>query len=57
MNGQPTAIFMAVESVRRHVHEPPRAPKPRRTRRVTAQALQAVAARLDPAVGQKPQLS
>ena len=57
MNGQPTAIFMAVESVRRNVHEPPRAPKPRRTRRVTAQALQAIAVRLDPAVVQRPQLS
>jgi hypothetical protein len=57
MNGHPTAIFMAVESVRRNMHEPPRAPKPRRTRRVTARALQSVAVRLDPAVVQRPQLS
>jgi hypothetical protein len=57
MNGHPTAIFMAVESVRRNMHEPLRAPKPRRTRRVTARALQSVAVRLDPAVVQRPQLS
>ena len=56
MNGQPTAILMAVESTRRnmtHAHEP----TPRRPRRVAARALQAVAIRLDPAVVQKPQLS
>jgi hypothetical protein len=57
MNGQPAAILMAVEATRRNMHEPPREPKPHRTRRTTARALQAMAVRLDPAVVQKPQLS
>jgi hypothetical protein len=57
MNGQPAAILMAVEATRRNLHEPPREPTPRRTRRTTARALQAIAVRLDPAVVQKPQLS
>jgi hypothetical protein len=57
MNGDPVAILMAVDATRRTMHEPPRAPKPRRTRRITARALQAVAVRLDPAVVQQPQLS
>jgi hypothetical protein len=56
MNGHPTAIFMAVESVRRNMHEPPE-PRPARPRRAVARALQALAVRLDPAVVQKPQLS
>jgi hypothetical protein len=56
MNGQPTAILMAVESTRRNMNEA-REPRPRRPRRVTARALQALAIRLDPAVVQKPQLS
>ena len=57
MNGQPTAILMAVESTRRNMHEPPREARPRRPRRATARALQAIAVRLDPAVVQEPQLS
>ena len=52
MNGDPTAILMAVSSTRRNLHEPPRAPRPRRSRRVTARALQALAVRLDPGVVQ-----
>ena len=52
MNGDPTAILMAVSSTRRNLHEPPRAPEPRRRRprRATARALQALAVRLDPGV-------
>jgi hypothetical protein len=57
MNGEPVAILMALEATRRNMHQPPRAPRPRRTRRITARALQSIAARLDPAVVQKPQLS
>jgi hypothetical protein len=59
MNGDPTAILMAVSSTRRNLHEPERAPRPRRPRRVTARALQALAVRLDPGVAQQrePQLS
>jgi hypothetical protein len=57
MNGHPAAILMAVEATRRNMHEPPREPKPRRTRRTTARVLQAMAVRLDPGVVQKPQLS
>jgi hypothetical protein len=57
MNGQHSAILMAVESTRRNMHEPPRESRPRRPRRVTARALQALAVRLDPAVVQEPQLS
>jgi hypothetical protein len=57
MNGQPTAILMAVESTRRNMHEPPRERTARRPRRATARALQAIAVRLDPAVVQTPQLS
>jgi hypothetical protein len=52
MNGDPTAILMAVSSTRRNLHEPPQAPRPRRPRRVTARALQALAVRLDPGVVQ-----
>jgi hypothetical protein len=52
MNGDPTAILMAVSSTRRHVHEPPRAPRPRRPRRATARVLQSLAVRLDPGVVQ-----
>jgi hypothetical protein len=54
MPGQPIAMFMAVESVRRGLHEPPREPRPRRSRRVVAQVLQTVAHRLDPCVAQAP---
>ena len=50
MNGDPTAILMAVSSTRRNLHEPQKAPRPRQTRRVTARALQALAVRLDPGV-------
>jgi hypothetical protein len=58
MNGDPTAILMAVSSTRRNLHEPPRAPRPRRSRRASARALQALAIRLDPGVvQQEPQLS
>jgi hypothetical protein len=53
MNGDPTAILMAVSSTRRNLHEPPREPKPRRPRRATARALQALAVRLDPGVAQQ----
>jgi hypothetical protein len=58
MNGDPTAILMAVSSTRRHLHEP-RTPRPRRPRRANARALQALAVRLDPGVvqPQEPQLS
>jgi hypothetical protein len=57
MNGQPTAILMAVESTRRNMTQA-REPRPRRPRRATARVLAAVAVRLDPAVAQqKPQLS
>jgi hypothetical protein len=52
MNGDPTAILMAVTSTRRNLHEPERAPRPRRPRRITARALQALAVRLDPGVVQ-----
>jgi hypothetical protein len=57
MNGQPAAILMAAESMRRNIHGPQPEPRPRRPRRVTARVLQAIAVRLDPAVVQKPQLS
>jgi hypothetical protein len=59
MNGDPTAILMAVSSTRRNIHEPPHEPQPRRPRRATARALQALAVRLDPGVAQRqePQLS
>jgi hypothetical protein len=59
MNGDPSAILMAVASTRRNMHEPPREPAPRRPRRATARALQALAVRLDPGVAQQhePQLS
>ena len=56
MNGDPTAILMAVSSTRRNMHEPPRAPRPRRSRRATARALQALAFRLDPGVAQQQEL-
>jgi hypothetical protein len=57
MNGQPTAILMAVASTRRNLHEPPREPSPRRTRRVAARVLQAAAHRLDPRVAPAPSAS
>ena len=56
MNGYPTAIFMAVESTRRGVHEPPKEPR-RRTRRVAARVLQGAAHRLDPRVAAAPRAS
>jgi hypothetical protein len=57
MNGHPAAILMAVESTRRNLHEPPREPTPRRSRRVAARALQAAAHRLDPRVAAAPRAS
>ena len=56
MNGQPTAILMAVESTRRNLHEPPTG-RPRRTRRVAARVLASVAHRLDPRVAPAPRAS
>jgi len=56
MNGQPTAIFMAVESVRRNMDEPPHE-RPRRTRRTAARVLQSAAHRLDPRVAPAPRAS
>jgi hypothetical protein len=53
MPGQPIAMFMAVESVRRGLHEPPREPlprRPRRPRRAIARVLAGAAVRLDPGV-------
>jgi hypothetical protein len=50
MNGDPTAILLAVAATRRNIHEPAREPNPRRTRRVAARVLRATAIRLDPAV-------
>jgi hypothetical protein len=52
MQGHPTAIFMAIQSTRRSLFEPPREPREarvRRPRRVAARILAAVAVRLDPA--------
>jgi hypothetical protein len=57
MNGQPVAILMALEATRRGIHEPPPEPRPRRTRRVAARALQAAAHRLDPRVAPAPRAS
>src|SRR5256885_1118045 len=42
MNGQPTAILMAVASTRRNIHDAPPEPRRRRPRRATARALQAL---------------
>jgi hypothetical protein len=57
MNGQPVAILMAVESTRRGMNEPPREPRPRRTRRTAAFLLQAAAHRLDAHVAPAPRAS
>jgi hypothetical protein len=46
----PIAIQMAAQSTHRHVHEPKRERAPR-SRRATARVLQAIAIRLDPAMG------
>jgi hypothetical protein len=57
MNGQPSAILMAVESTRRGLTEPPREPRPRRTRRTVAVVLQWVAHRLDAGVAPAPRVN
>jgi hypothetical protein len=54
MNGDPTAILMAVASTRRGLTDPPREPRPRRTRRTVALVLQAVAHKLDAGVAPAP---
>ena len=54
MTGQPLAMFMAIDSVRRGLTEPPRERPPRRPRRAVARVLQTVAHRLDPCVAQSP---
>jgi hypothetical protein len=56
MNGQPSAILMAVESTRRGLTEPPREPRPRRTRRTAAVLLQSVAHKLDAGVAPAPRV-
>jgi hypothetical protein len=50
MPGHVIAAMNARESTRRKLTEPPREPRPRRTRRATALVLQSVAHRLDPCV-------
>jgi hypothetical protein len=50
MPGHVIAAINARESTRRKLTEPPREPRPRRTRRAAALTLQAVAHRLDPCV-------
>jgi hypothetical protein len=55
MPGHVIAAQHARESTRRGLTEPPREPRPRRTRRAVAQALQATAHRLDPYVTAAPQ--
>jgi hypothetical protein len=54
MTGDPSAILMAVASTRRGLTEPPREPRPRRTRRTAAVVLQTVAHKLDAGVAPAP---
>jgi hypothetical protein len=56
MNADPTAILMAVQSTRRGLTEPPREPRPRRTRRTVALVLQAAAHKLDAGVAPAPSI-
>ena len=56
MNGQPSAIYMAVESTRRNLHGR-RPSASRRTRRIAARVLLSVAHRLDPRVAPAPRAS
>jgi hypothetical protein len=57
MNGDPTAILMAVHSTRRGMHEPPRPARPRRTRRTAALVLQRIAHKLDAGVAAAPSVN
>lgn len=54
MTGQPLAMFMAIDSVRRGLTEPPKERRPRRPRRAAARLFAGVAVRLDPCVAHSP---
>jgi hypothetical protein len=57
MNGDPTAILMAVSSTRRGMTEPPQPKRPRRARRTVALALQRAAHKLDAGVAPPPRVN
>jgi hypothetical protein len=56
MIAEPIAVQMAAQSTHRNINDAKRERAPR-PRRATARVLQAIAIRLDPAMGQKPRLS
>jgi hypothetical protein len=57
MNADPSTILMAIESMRRGMHEPPRPPKQRRARRTVALVLQRAAHKLDAGVAPAPRVN
>jgi hypothetical protein len=57
MNGQSIAGLMVRETTRRHLTEAPHEPRPRRSRRTAARALQALAHRLDAGVAPAPRVN